>query len=70
MVIEIDEAKEFTKLALCGRLWKIADDLKLLLQWSDALAVNLVSEKFQMVDTKYALGWIDDDAVFIEALQH
>ena len=68
MVIEVDEAKEFVKLVLCGRLWKIADDLNLLIQRLDALAV--MSNKFQMINIKYTLGWIDNDAVFIEALQH
>ena len=70
MVIEVDEVKEFAKLALCGRLWKITDDLNLLLQRSDALAVNLVSKEFQIINAEYALGWVDNDTMFIKAFQH
>lgn len=45
-MIKVDEAKEFAKLTLCGRLWEITDDLNLLLQRSDALAINLVSQEY------------------------
>ena len=70
MMVKVDEAEKFTKFALCRRLWKVPDDLNLSLQRYYRLAVNIVSKEFQMIDAKYALSWIDDNAVFIEALQH
>ena len=70
MMIKVDEAEKFTMLALCRRLWKVPDDLNLSLQRSYPLAVDIVSKELQMIDAKYALSWIDDNAVLIEAFQH
>ena len=45
LVVEVDEAKKFTQLAL--RLWsrEVSDGLYLIVQWSNALAADVVSEE-------------------------
>ena len=44
-VVEVDEAQKFTQLAL--RLWsrEVSDSLYLIVQWSNALAADMVSEE-------------------------
>ena len=68
-VIKTDKPKELVQLALCRGLRKLPENSHCVLQKMYALAVNLVSQKFQLCDTQFALNWVDDDTVVLESLK-
>ena len=52
LVVKVNEARELAKLALSGGSREIVDDWHFLLQRTNAVAVNVMSQ---------TLGWVDED---------
>ena len=45
------------------------DDVHFLLQRTDAVTVKVFSKKLQLLNPKQTLGWVDEDAMLVEALK-
>ena len=69
-MVKVNETKELMKLLLILWLRKVLYDLDLLWQWAYALAVNTVTQKIQLGDSKLALGWVYNNSVFLETIEY
>ena len=69
-MVKVNETKELTELSLVLWLRKVLYGLDLLWQWAYTLAVNTVTQKIQLGDSKLALGWVYNDSVFLETVEH
>ena len=67
-VVKVYETKELTELLLILWLRKVLYGLDLLWQWAYTLAVNTVTQKIQLDDSKMALGWVYNDSIFLETV--
>ena len=69
-MVKVNETKKLTELSLILWLRKVLYGLDLLWQWAYALTVNTVTQKIQLGDSKLALGWVYNDSVFLEMVEH
>ena len=58
-VVKINQTHELSELALGSRLREIPDGLYFLLERTDALTANAVSQELELCHSKRALDWID-----------
>ena len=69
-MIKVNKTKKLTELLL--RLWlrKVLYGLDLLWQWIYALAVNTITKKIQLGNSKLAFGWVYDNSIFLKTFEY
>ena len=58
-MVKINQIHELSELTLGSRLWENPDGLYFLLERTDALTANAVSQELELYHSKRALDWID-----------
>ena len=62
-MVKVDEGNETPQLSLRSRLGEIEDCLDLALEGGNALAVDVMTEKVELLHTKDTFVWIHNNAV-------
>ena len=62
-MVKVDEANETPQLSLRSRLGEIEDCLDLALEGGNALAVDVMTEKVELLHTKDTFVWIHNNVI-------
>ena len=65
--VKIDKTQEFTKFSKGSWRRKIVDSVNFVWKWSYAVGIDAMPKEIQIGGIKQALGWFDDNTVFIKS---
>ena len=67
LMTKVNKSEKFAQLTFRSWSRKFLYRLHLVFEWSNPSAIDVMSEESQFLNSEYALQWIYDDAIFVEA---
>ena len=69
-MVKIYQTKKLAEFALGGGLGELANDSHLVLQGADAMGVDVVTQKLEVVGSKHTFGKVDENAMLAQSLKY